>query len=190
MLKGEKVILRAIKREDLQRQLIFNNDLEIEILGGGDPPEPQSIERLEAEFDENTRKGGRDGTNFAIEADGIYIGACGLFHLDGIARTCEMGIGIGDRAYWGKGYGRDAIRVLLDYAFRQRNLHKVWLRVNGNNERAIRSYRACGFVEEGRLRKHVWSNGQYVDDLYMGVLREEWLLLIQVSKEKNEGKVS
>jgi len=166
VLKGEKVILRAIKREDLQRQLIFNNDLEIEILGGGDPPEPQSIERLEAEFDENTRKGGRDGTNFAIEADGIYIGACGLFH------------------------GRDAIRVLLEYAFRQRNLHKVWLRVNGNNERAIRSYRACGFVEEGRLRKHVWSNGQYVDDLFMGVLREEWLLLIQVSKEKKEGKVS
>jgi hypothetical protein len=60
VLKGEKIILRAMKREDLQRQWIFNNDIEIEILGGGDPPEPQAIERLEAEFDENTRKGGRD----------------------------------------------------------------------------------------------------------------------------------
>jgi hypothetical protein len=46
VLKGEKVILRAIKREDLQRQWVFNNDLEIEILGGGDPPEPQALERL------------------------------------------------------------------------------------------------------------------------------------------------
>ena len=48
MLKGEKVILRALKREDLQRQWIFNNDLEIEILGGGDPPEPQALERLDS----------------------------------------------------------------------------------------------------------------------------------------------
>jgi RimJ/RimL family protein N-acetyltransferase len=174
VLKGEKVILRAIKREDLQRQWVFNNDLEIEILGGGDPPEPQALERLEAEFDEHVHKGGRDGTNFAIEADGIYIGGCGLFHFDKIAHTCEMGIGIGDRAYWGHGYGRDAVKVLLDYAFRLRNLYKVWLTVSGDNERAIRSYRACGFIEEGRLRKHVWSKGAYVDLVYMGVLRNEW----------------
>jgi RimJ/RimL family protein N-acetyltransferase len=174
MLRGEKVLLRAVKREDLQRQWVFNNDIEFELLGGGDPPEPQALERLEAEFDENVRKGGRDGTNFAIEADGKYIGGCGLFHFDEIAHTCEMGIGIGDRAYWGHGYGRDAVRVLLDYAFRQRNLHKVWLRVNGDNERAIHSYRACGFVEEGRLRQHVWSNGKYVDFVYMGVMRDEW----------------
>jgi RimJ/RimL family protein N-acetyltransferase len=174
MLKGEKVILRALKREDLQRQWAFNNDLEIEVLGGGDPPEPQSLERLEAEFDASTQKGGRDGTSFAIEADGKYIGGCGLFHFDQIAHTCEMGIGIGDRAYWGHGYGRDAIRVVLDYAFRLRNLHKVWLTVNSDNERAIRSYERCGFVEEGRLRKHVWNNGRYIDLVYMGVLREEW----------------
>jgi RimJ/RimL family protein N-acetyltransferase len=174
MIKGEKVILRALKREDLQLQWAFNNDLEIEVLGGGDPPEPQSLERLEAEFDASTQKGGRDGTSFAIEADGKYIGGCGLFHFDQIAHTCEMGIGIGDRAYWGHGYGRDAIRVLLDYAFRLRNLHKVWLTVNSDNERAIRSYERCGFVEEGRLRKHVWNNGRYIDLVYMGVLREEW----------------
>ncbi|HLZ80077.1 MAG TPA: GNAT family protein [Ktedonobacteraceae bacterium] len=188
MLKGEKIILRAMKREDLQRQWMFNNDIEIEILGGGDPPEPQAIERLEAEFDENTRKGGRDGTNFAIEADGKYIGACGLFHFNEIARTCEMGIGIGDRAYWGRGYGRDAVKLLLDYAFRQRNLHKVWLTVNANNERAIRSYRACGFVEEGRLRKHVWSNGQYIDFVYMGVLRDEWATVHSAQKKEQLGE--
>lgn len=174
MLKDEKVILRAMTREDLQRQWEFNNDVEVEILGGGDPWEPQTLAHLEAEFDERVQKGGRDGARFAIEADGKYIGGCGLFHFDETARTCEMGIGIGDRQYWGRGYGRDAVRVLLDYAFRLRNLHKVWLSVNGTNERAIRSYRACGFVEEGRLRRHVWSDGSYIDLVYMGVLREEW----------------
>ncbi|MFL5629125.1 MAG: GNAT family N-acetyltransferase [Ktedonobacteraceae bacterium] len=174
MLKGKKVVLRALKREDLERQWQFNNDIEIEILGGGDPPEPQSLARLEAEFDENANKGGRDGTNFAIETDSVYIGQCGLFHFDRIAHTCELGIGIGDRAYWGQGYGRDAVSTLLKYAFRFLNLHKVWLIVNSSNERAIRSYKACGFIEEGRLRKHVWSDGRYIDLIYMGVLRDEW----------------
>ena len=174
MLKGEKVVLRALKREDVQRQWAFNNDVEFELLGGGDPWEPQSLERLEAEFEQEAQKGGRNGASFAIEANGKYIGGCGLFHFDQMAQTCELGIGIGDREYWGKGYGRDAVRVLVDYAFRLRNMHKVWLTVNGNNERAIHSYRAAGFTEEGRLRRHVWSDGQYIDLVYMGVLRDEW----------------
>src|SRR5437588_12698332 len=116
---------------------------------------------------------GRDGWNFAIEDDGKYIGMCGLFHFDKVAHTCEMGITIGDKAYWGKGYGRDAVRVLLDYAFCLRNAHKVWLSVNGNNERAIRAYCACGFVEEGRQRQHVWGNGKYLNLVYTGSLTDE-----------------
>jgi RimJ/RimL family protein N-acetyltransferase len=63
---------------------------------------------------------------------------------------------------------------LLEYAFRLRNVQKVWLTVNSDNERALRSYERCGFVEEGRLRKQVWNNGRYIDLVYMGVLREEW----------------
>ncbi len=174
MLHGKKVTLRSIRREDLQRQSEFNNDVEFELLGGGDPWEPQSLQRLEAQFDAELEKGDRDGPSFAIEVDGRYIGNCGLFHFDDTAGTCELGIGIGDKAYWGQGCGRDAVRVLLEYAFRLRNLRKVWLTVNGNNVRAIRAYAACGFVEEGRLRRQVWSNGEYIDLISMGQLREEW----------------
>ena len=174
MLQGEKVKLRAIARDDLPRLWEFNNDLEVELAGGGDPPMPQSLARLQAEFDQQAARGGRDGARFAIEADGRVIGQCDLHNFGETNRTCELGITIGDRAYWGRGYGRDAVCLLLDYAFRLRNMRKVWLRVNGNNERAIRAYRACGFVEEGRLRNQVWSNGAYVDLAYMGILREEW----------------
>ena len=178
MLKGEKVILRALQRDDLKRLWEFNNDVDVELAGGGDPPMPQSLARLEAEFDERARQGGRDGAHFAIEADGKFIGQCGLQQSDGVinttAQTFELGIAIGDKDYWGQGYGRDALHVLLDYAFRLRNAHKVWLRVNGTNERAIRAYCACGFVEEGRLRQHVWGQGQYLDLVYMGLLRAEW----------------
>ena len=80
---------------------------------------------------------------------------------------------IGDKDYWGRGYGREAVSLLLDYAFRVRNLRRVWLEVHAANERAIRAYKACGFVEEGRMREHVWLAGRYVDNVIMGVLREE-----------------
>jgi RimJ/RimL family protein N-acetyltransferase len=174
MLRGETVLLRALTRADLERLCEFNNDLEVELAGGGDPPMPQPLERLQADFDREAAKGGRDDATFAIEVNGQFIGSCGLFHYNTTAQTAELGIGIGDKAYWGQGYGREAVTLLLDYAFRYRHFQRVWLWVHAANERAIHAYRAAGFVEEGRLRRHVWSNGQYDDAVYMGVLRDEW----------------
>lgn len=174
MFKGNHVNLRSVEREDLPILSAFNNDLEVELASGGDPPIPQSFARLQARYDESLRRGERDGSHFAIETGGKLIGMCDLFHFDETAQTCELGIIIGNKDYWGRGYGREAIGLLLQYAFQYRNLHKVWLRVNANNERAIKAYRACGFVEEGRQRSHVWSDGQYTDLLLMGVLRNEW----------------
>jgi RimJ/RimL family protein N-acetyltransferase len=172
MLKGERVILRALEREDLPRLLTFNNDIVVELAGGGDPPMPQSLARLQAEYEQRASSGGRDDANFAIEVEGKFIGIAGLFNFDHTAHTCELGIGIGDKDYWGRGYGREATRLLIEYAFRYRNFRKVWLRVHGSNERAQKAYLACGFVVEGRLRAHVYSNGNYDDLVIMGILRE------------------
>lgn len=171
MLKGTHVTLRAMRRDDLPRLNAFNNDVAVELAGGGDPPLPQSLERLEAEFDSSTGNGGRDGTMFAIEVDGVMIGQCALFNLHSVAHRMELGITIGDQAYWGKGYGREAVQLLVDYGFRHHNLHRIFLEVHARNERAIRAYQACGFVEEGRLLQHVWSDGSYDDLVIMGVLR-------------------
>ena len=171
MLRGTHVTLRAMRRDDLPRLNAFNNDVAVELAGGGDPPLPQSLERLEAEFDSSTGSGGRDGTSFAIEVDGVMIGQCALFNLHPVAHRMELGITIGDQAYWGKGYGREAVQLLVDYGFRHHNLHRIFLEVHARNERAIRAYQACGFVEEGRLRQHVWSDGSYDDLVIMGVLR-------------------
>jgi RimJ/RimL family protein N-acetyltransferase len=172
MLRGEKVILRAVKREDLQRRYEFANDVAFHLLISNDPWEPVPFERLERQFD-NQREPS-DGPRFAIEADGHYIGHCLLYDLTPPARTCQLGIGIGDPAYRGRGYGRDALRLLLDYAFRLQHMHKVALTVDAEDQRAIRAYRACGFIEEGRQRQHAWGNGAYLDLLHMGILRDEW----------------
>ncbi|MAS35043.1 MAG: RimJ/RimL family protein N-acetyltransferase [Anaerolineaceae bacterium] len=174
MFKGEKVTLRPVRREDLPLLNAFNNDVEVELASGGDPPMPQPLPMLEAEYEQQWAKGGRDNASFVIEADGKCIGGCALFDMDHTAHTAQLGIIIGDKEYWGRGYGRDAVRTLVHYAFRYRNFRRVWLRVHANNERGMRAYRAAGFVEEGRLRQHVYSDGSYDDMVYMGVLREEW----------------
>ena len=177
MLKGNRIILRGIRRDDLPRLWEFKNDAEMIVSGDAEPPMPKSLERMQAEYDRDAAKGGVDGTWFAIEVDGKVIGQCGLYGFDkfrGVAHGCELGIIIGDKTYWGQGYGREAVSLLLDYAFCYWNAHRVGLETSSVNERALRCYKACGFVEEGRLRQAEWQNGQYVDTVMMGILREEW----------------
>jgi len=174
MLKGERVTLRATTREDLISLVRFENDLGFVLAGGGDPPEPVPLERLQKDFDKEASDPSADKVEFAMEADGSCIGRCGLYNIDRTVRHAELGIGIGDKEYWGHGYGREAVGLLLDYAFRLRNFRRVWLEVHADNERGIRAYRSCNFVEEGRMREHVWLAGRYVDNVIMGVLREEW----------------
>lgn len=175
MLKGDKVVLRAMRKDDLERYAEFQNDVETALLGGSGAPSPVELARVEGRFEEHVRAARPDMAWFAIDAQGIgFIGQCLLHHFDETARKCELGITIGDRDYWGRGYGRDAVKLLLKYAFRLRNMERVWLSVSGTNERAIRAYRACGFTEEGRLRRHIWLDGAYDDLVYMGVLRDEW----------------
>lgn len=172
MLHGEKVILRPFKKEDLPRATEFENDVELRLLAQIDPPLPWSLERMEADFER--RQKDELTAWFAIEADGKYIGKCGLHNFRQADQTCELGIEIGDKAYWGKGYGREAVNLLLDYAFRLRNIRKVSLTTSSHNERAIRSYKKCGFVEEGRLQEQQWVDGRYVDWVFMGIFRRDW----------------
>ncbi len=86
-----------------------------------------------------------------------------------------VGIGIGQRDFWGKGYGTDAMQVILSFAFRELNLRRVSLNTFEYNQRAIRSYEKAGFAFEGRMRSFLHREGRRWDMIYMGILREEWL---------------
>ena len=172
MLVGKRVTLRAMTEADMPRMTEFKNDVEVELLGGGDPPRPRPLSLVQEFFAERAKD--KDSQNFAIEVDGLFIGDCGLFNADPRSATAEVGIGIGDRAYWGRGYGREALTLLVDYGFRMQNFRKLWLNVHGSNERAIRCYRAVGFVEEGTLREQAWSGGRYEDIVLMGLFRSDF----------------
>lgn len=175
MLNGENVTLRALTREDMPALWRWSSDVEYVLLIGDDPPHPRTLQSWHEWYDDEIASSRRVGKQvFAIDHEDMLIGTCGLYNVDPFNQACELGITIGERDCWNKGYGREAIGLLLDYAFRLRGLRRIWLGTLGNNERALRCYRACGFQEEGRLRAHLWSNGEYVDSIIMGLLKSEW----------------
>jgi len=101
------------------------------------------------------------------------IGTCGLHNINLLHGTAELGIAIGDKTVWGKGYGREAVRLLIEYGFRYLNLYNVSLWVHSFNERAYRAYLAAGFREVGRLHGAVHFNGQRYDRILMEVTRND-----------------
>ena len=107
--------------------------------------------------------------------DNRLLGDIGLNVInDWSSRDAFVGLGIADRNDWGKGYGTDAMKIILRFAFTELNLRRVTLTVFEYNPRAIRSYEKTGFHHEGRLRGALLRDGKRWDMLYMGILAEDW----------------
>src|SRR4030095_10366569 len=117
------------------------------------------------------------GYYFSIRtlAEDKLIGEIGLDVINWSGRDAFVGLGIGETEYWSKGYGTDVMKVLLRFAFTEINLRRVTLTVFEYNPRAIRSYEKAGFRHEGRKRLALNRAGRRWDELYMGILREEWI---------------
>lgn len=107
-------------------------------------------------------------------ADKKIIGGVGLDGNIRIHQEAFVGIGIGEPEFWGKGYGTDAMRLILRYGFLELNLHRVSLNVFGYNARAIQSYLKTGFQIEARSPNFLIRDGKRWDLVWMGILREEW----------------
>ncbi|GAC1552720.1 MAG: GNAT family N-acetyltransferase [Herpetosiphon sp.] len=166
--------LRALEYSDLAVVHQFmNREIDLVLDGYGDWG-PRSLAAMEHSF----KKGLDDppAWHFVVEVDGTVIGDLGLhyWNADHRSGSGEFYIMIGDPRYIGKGYGREALGLLLGWGFVVQNFRRIGLTVFATNERARRMYRAVGFVEEGTLRQHAWHNGDYVDLMVMGLLRSEW----------------
>ena len=121
-------------------------------------------------FDAITRDQSR--VIFAIRSkpEGELLGTVQLTDVHPIYRQAQMLIRIGDPQHHGRGIGTEALRLLLDFAWRDLNLHRVWAQVFGRNRRALACYRKAGFAEEGRLRDGVFIDGKWDDLILMGIL--------------------
>ncbi|MCM0647681.1 GNAT family N-acetyltransferase [Clostridium swellfunianum] len=175
MYYGEKVKLRAYKREDVPLACEYMNDAELKAHLGTDVPFPMTFDQ-ELRWYESLATA-KDNYNFAIEdlETGKYIGGCGINNANWLSRVATVGIFIGDKSYWSKGYGTDAMKVLMKFVFEQMNMNKVKLFVFGFNKRAQKCYEKCGFKAEGILRQELFRDGHYYDEIAMGILREEWI---------------
>jgi RimJ/RimL family protein N-acetyltransferase len=112
-----------------------------------------------------------------VKSSGRLVGTCAFSQLDGDNGSALYHITIGEKDVWGRGYGTEATRLMLDHAFNTLGLHRVALSVFEFNTRAIRSYRRCGFQLEGRAREAIWREGRWWDEISMSVLEPDWIAL-------------
>ena len=175
IIYGERIRLRAVEREDVKKFCVWVNDPEVTrhlvlIL-------PMSIVDEENWFDSLSKREQAEKP-LAIEVrDGEswkMIGNCGVFGIDPVSRLAELGIMIGEKGEWNKGYGTETMSLLLRHCFETLNLNRVYLQVYAENLPGKRAYEKAGFVEEGRLREAVYKRGKYDDVIVMSVLRSEW----------------
>lgn len=173
LFEGQLVRLSA-SRGDADTQIFtsWSRDSEFLRLLDDEPAQPWSFKKIKEEIEEEPKP---NEFPFLIRtlADDRLIGFVGVW-IGWTHGDAWLGIGIGDREHWDKGYGTDAMRTMLRYAFTELNLHRVTLGVFEYNTRAIRSYEKAGLVIEGRVRQEIARDGRRWDAIYMGILREEW----------------
>jgi RimJ/RimL family protein N-acetyltransferase len=171
-LIGTKVYLRPLERADCPLFVEWMNNPQIQRTTLRDRPLNLQDEE---EFVERVRKSTSDVGLLIVAKDGdTPVGGTALHQIDWRNRHAAFGITIGDPQHWGKGYGTDATRLMVDHAFATLNLNRVWLYVLEYNERGIRCYDRVGFKKEGRLRQEHYREGRYWDTWLMAILREDW----------------
>ncbi|RUS47203.1 GNAT family N-acetyltransferase [Cohnella sp. AR92] len=174
-LIGEKVMLREYRFEDLVPIRNWVNDPGIVESLSDIFLMPQTVEATESFLNMMMeRKPDRAGFVIAHADTQLYIGQINLDSIDWKNRVGRIGVVIGNAAEQGQGYGKEAMTLLIDFAFQDLGLNRLELEVYDFNERGIRCYRSCGFREEGRFRERQFKKGRYVDVIAMGLLRSEW----------------
>ncbi len=177
MFKGEKIRLREYRKDDLEKLFEIINEDEYKINVASRIPYPVTFNDIQEDFKKIS--GYKDYYDFAIESidEGKFIGECGVKSVDWKNRKTEIYIFLG-KDYVEKGYGTDAMKVLLNFIFNEMNLHKVKLSVFSFNTRAIKCYKKCGFRVEGTLREELYKKGRYYDLIMMGILKEEFIKVL------------
>ncbi len=169
---GDKIYLRPLEMEDIDSFTLWLNDEEVRQYLMRTSPLNKVREK---EWVENLYKDDREMVlGIVLKENDQLIGNIALHRISIPYRHAVLGIFIGDKSRWSKGYGTEALRLMVGHGFDQLNLHRIFLTVLGFNARAIHTYEKVGFKREGTFRDHIYRNGKYHDVHYMGILEDEW----------------
>jgi diamine N-acetyltransferase len=172
-IEGELVALGPRRREHIPLYLRWINDFgTTQMLGIS--PRPMTLEQETAWYEQTAADDGEVAFTIYERATGRAIGNCGLHEVDLANRRTVVGIMIGEPDARGRGYGTEAMRLLLDYAFTVLDLHSVMLTVFEYNGAGRRCYERVGFREMGRRRQSCWYNGRFWDEIHMDILASEF----------------
>lgn len=180
LFRGELVRLTSEEPQSrAKQQARWQMDSEYQRLMSGNAVELYSAKKFKTWIEQSAENDFKpDSYYFSIRslADDQLIGFLGMW-FELIHREIWLGVGIGDRANWGKGYGSDALKLCLQYSFMELSAQRITLMVYEYNARALKSYEKAGFRLEGRTRQDVFREGKRYDSIWMGILRAEWLAL-------------
>ncbi|TNE85324.1 MAG: N-acetyltransferase [Deltaproteobacteria bacterium] len=173
-LVGERLYFRPVEEADLPQLHAWINDPDTRVRLG--QVRPMDLKAEQSWWEAQDRSRTPRSVQFAVclNEDDALLGTTGLHIINWLHRWAESGTLLGPAEARGRGYGTEAKRMLLAYAFDTLNLHKVMSRVYEDNEPSLRHLLRCGFREEGRLRQQLFRDGRYHDELVLGCLADEW----------------
>ncbi len=176
MIEGERVRLRKLEKADLPTLHRWMNDREVMAWARFSPDHMISMSALEKEYEKELSGEDQDRTTLFVEeiASSRPIGWCTIRTWDRKHVSANVGIGLGEKEFWGRGYGTEAVRLLLSVVFEQQAWHRAELYTLSENKRAIRSAEKCGFHPCGLEHESTYYDGGYHDVMEMEQLRSEW----------------
>jgi RimJ/RimL family protein N-acetyltransferase len=178
MLTGKRIVLRALEREDLKLVHKWQNDEEVMRLARSQPDHVISMEALSAELDKQIKNEDPTTRRYGIEekSNGELIGWCSISYNSWARRytSADIGLAIGEKDRWQKGYGTEVTSLLLKECFEQLSLHRTGWWTYAENKGSIALAKKMGFKEEGRLRQNVFFDNMFHDTIVLGLLKSEY----------------
>ena len=174
LFEGKLIRLRALETDDAETIFQFNQDSEISRRDAR-VRWPHSLDGVRRQLQKTDVSQSGDDKDLAIETlAGQMVGEINTQLCDGRNGTFSLGIGLGDRTAWGKGYAKEAILLVLRHMFHERRYQKCNIGVYTFNQRAVDFYRHLGFQDEGCIRRSYFTNGRYYDEILLGMTVEEF----------------
>jgi RimJ/RimL family protein N-acetyltransferase len=172
ILEGHRVRLCLTEKEHLIKKVEFINDPEVQQTMNYDYP--TSLAKTEAWFAKILLDSNRVEFTIMENDQNRIIGFCGFIDIDKATKKAELHIFIGDKQFWGKGYGRDAYKLLTNYGFQELGLNRIYGYQLDYNEKAQKAVKTIGWTVEGCLREDVFSHGSLKNRFVVAILKNEW----------------